>query len=115
MKFSKSMLTISALAFLSFGCAPLSAEKADVTIKGFEGIKEGAANAETCKDKCTGAGTIESGSCSDLNVYMACKYACKPEYIVDCKKTAEKDKYFNLVENCKSGPLLPSDLEIQKK
>jgi len=115
MKFTKSIMTISALAFLSLGCAPLSAEKSEDTIKGFEGIKKGAANAETCKEKCTGAGAIGSGSCSDLNVYMACKYACKPEYIVDCQKTAEKDKYYNLVEKCKPGPILPSDLGTKIK
>lgn len=109
MKTLNSMIALSVITFLSFNFTPLSAEKAEETIRGFQGVKKGSANAETCKEKCTGKGTVSSGSCSDLNVYLACKHACKEEYLTDCKKAAMDDKYFNLIENCTANPAAVHD------
>jgi len=100
MKISKFTMTISALTFLSLSGEMVVAENSNEIIEGFQGIKQGAANEKTCKDKCTGNGIVESGTCSDLNVYLACKYACKPEHMPDCQKAAEKEKYYNLVAQC---------------
>ncbi len=97
MKYVKTTIVISAITFLGL-CRVAQAENSEDIIKGFQGVKPGSANANVCQEKCTGGGSMSSGSCSDLRVYMACKSACSAAYLTECQKTAETQKDYDLVK-----------------
>lgn len=107
MTVSKLTMLATAIAFLSFSNVVTAADKEptptqqteiDKALSALSGVKvcEDSTQAKnSCTTHCTAAGIMpwgSEGTCSNQEIWDACRRHCNKDWIKDCSKTAKNEK-----------------------